>query len=317
MPDTIALIGLGKIAQTQHVPTIVASPDFRLVGAASLQGDLPGLPVHRSHTALLADPDLEAVAICTPPDARFTVACDALRAGKHVLLEKPPTTTVGALANLERLATAHNRVLFTAWHSQHNAAVDVARDFLSGRQVASLHITWQEDVTRYHAGQQWIWQAGGFGVFDTVSNGLSILTRILPVPLFVESAELFTPDNTETPIAATVRFSTGDNTGELTGHFDWRPSDGEKREISLTTADGHRLQLLSSGGRLLIDGAEIMNHPRTEYRLLYARFAELIRTATSDVDPVPLRLMADIFLIARHHAAAAFVEPVAVAHTRP
>ena len=49
---------------------------------------------------------------------------------------------------------------------------------------------WKEDVTHWHPGQKWIWQAGGLGVFDPGINGLSILTRIMPHGIFLTGAEL-------------------------------------------------------------------------------------------------------------------------------
>ena len=43
-----------------------------------------------------------------------------------------------------------------------------------------LLVTWKEDVRHWHPGQQWIWEAGGFGVFDPGINALSIVTKIMP-----------------------------------------------------------------------------------------------------------------------------------------
>jgi hypothetical protein len=43
-----------------------------------------------------------------------------------------------------------------------------------------VEIVWHEDVRKWHPGQQWIWEPGGFGVFDPGINALSIATRIFP-----------------------------------------------------------------------------------------------------------------------------------------
>ena len=72
-------------------------------------------------------PDVDAVAICTPPPARYAIAKAALAAGKHVMLEKPPTATLSELADLTLDAEMRGLVLFTTWHSQYNRAVAIAR----------------------------------------------------------------------------------------------------------------------------------------------------------------------------------------------
>src|SRR3546814_7064019 len=101
MAVRVAIVGLGKIAHDQHIPAIAASDDFELVAAASLSGTIDAIPVFESVDALLgADIAIDAIAMCQPPQARFEAAAKAIRAGKHVLLEKPPGAT---LAEVEAL----------------------------------------------------------------------------------------------------------------------------------------------------------------------------------------------------------------------
>ena len=101
MAVRLAIVGLGKIAQDQHLPAIAASPDFDLVCGATLQGECPVGRTYRSVGEMLAaEPGIEAVAMCQPPQARFAAARDALLAGKHVLLEKPPGATLSEVALL-------------------------------------------------------------------------------------------------------------------------------------------------------------------------------------------------------------------------
>ena len=305
MPHRIGLIGLGTIARAQHLPAIAENHAFDLIGAASLEGELPGsvAPVFRNHPDMLASlPELDAVVICTPPQARLAVAADALAAGKHVLLEKPPTATTGGLTHLRRLAAQHGRVLFTAWHSQYNATVDESKKFLAGRVVTGFDIVWKEDVRRYHPGQQWIWQPGGFGVFDAGINALSIISRILPVPPFVVGADLLVPTNAEAPITAEIRFSNGH------ANFEWRCEGDPLREITVTTEDGHRLALTNTAGRLAIDNVVVIDGPRAEYAGIYAHFDTLLRERTSFIDELPLQLVADAFLLGRRIPVPAFHE---------
>jgi D-galactose 1-dehydrogenase len=302
MTYRIAIIGMGKIAHDQHVPVIAKSPDFELAGVVSQRGVHPkGVPVFTSSRELYEKTrELDAVAICTPPAVRHALAREALAAGKHVLLEKPPTPTLSELFDLESAARTAKRVLFTTWHSQYNAAVAEAKARLAGSGIRSLDIEWKEDVRRWHPGQEWIWQAGGFGVFDPGINALSIVTAIMPSAIFVKSAELFVPRNRQTPIAARLRFEQADDPAErLQAEFDWRETGEQSWNITIETADGRLLRLRNGGARLEIDGKLIVDAPLAEYEGIYERFAKLLAESESDVDPAPLRLVADAFMLGR------------------
>src|SRR4051794_17638307 len=87
----IAIVGFGKIARDQHVPAIAATPGAALVAVASRNASLPGVPHFRSLEDLLRDgPEIDAVALCMPPQVRRAQAATALAARKQVVLGKPP-----------------------------------------------------------------------------------------------------------------------------------------------------------------------------------------------------------------------------------
>jgi len=308
MPHRIGIIGLGKIAHDQHVPSIKANPDFELIAASSQRGiGLEGVPhAFSDYRDMLKMPDLDAVAICTPPQVRHAIARDALMAGKHALLEKPPASTLSELVDLEGIAQRQGKVLFTTWHAQYNAGVDAARKALAGRTVKRLLVTWKEDVRRWHPGQTWIWHSGGFGVFDPGINALSIVTRILPAPIFVHKADLQFPSNADAPIAASLLFSTGSADEDLRAEFDWRQTGPQTWDIEVATTDGGTVVLRQGGSRLEVDGKVAVDQPSAEYPGVYARFDALLRTGQSEVDAAPLRLAADAFLLARRITVEAF-----------
>ena len=201
-PIRIAIIGFGKIAQDQHVPSITGNPRFELVATSSRSGQGKGQKFTDWRELIRTVDALEAVAITTPPEPRYEIARECLLAGLHCLLEKPPTTGLAEIADLECLAQAQQRTLFTTWHAQHHPTVQAAAKALAGKRIAKLTIHWHEDVNKWHPGQKWIWEPGGFGVFDPGINAFSIATAIYPGGLFVRSAELVFPANAQTPIAA-------------------------------------------------------------------------------------------------------------------
>ncbi len=301
VPLRIAIIGFGKIARDQHVPAIAGNARFELAATVSRQGaGVEGVPGFASHQELLgAGLGLDAVAITTPPSVRYAIARDCLEAGLHVMLEKPPGVTLGEVEDLARFAAAREATLMTTWHAQANPAVTAAAGLLAGLRIAAMQIVWREDVRKWHPGQQWIWQPGGFGVFDPGINALSIASHVFPGALFVRHAELLYPKNKQTPIAATLSFTSPMADGALSAEFDWRHSGGEAWTIDIRTADGLSVKLLDGGSRLEIDGAPQENAGPGEYPSLYAGFVDLIDCRTSLVDLEPLRLTADAFLLGR------------------
>jgi D-galactose 1-dehydrogenase len=301
MTIKIGVIGLGKIAQDQHLPVIAKNKDYELVAVTSSRGlSAGGARSFKTHTEMLAAvPELDAVAICTPPQVRHAIARDALLAGKHVMLEKPPAATTSELVDLKRIATKAGKVLFTTWHSQYNQAVDEARRLLAGKSVSRLQVTWKEDVRHWHPGQAWIWEAGGFGVFDPGINALSIVTKIMPEPVFITRADLEFPSNRDAPIGAELTFTNGRPGSRLAAVFDWRQTGPQTWDIDVETADGLSLKLSHGGSKLFVASALQVEAPSEEYERIYERFDELVSTGRSEVDHDPFRLVADSFLIGR------------------
>jgi len=286
---------------------IDASDDFELAAVVSTRGlSHGGVPSFRTPAELYrALPEVGVVAVNTPPEARHAIAREALLAGKDVLLEKPPAATLAELADLE--AAAAGRVLFATWHSRFNPAVEQARALLAEHGLRSLRIEWREDVRKWHPGQDWVWQPGGFGVFDPGINALSIFTRILPAAPFVRSAELTYPANRQTPIAASIAFASADPAAPvLTADFDWREQGDEKWHMMIETADGRSARLFKGGAALSVDGALAVEAPSEEYQRIYSHFAELLAARRSDVDGAPLRLVADAMLVGRRVATEPF-----------
>ena len=297
-PIRIGIVGFGKIARDQHVPSIGLRPRFELAATVSRGGNgQPGLPCFPDHQALIREVELDAVAICTPPSVRYDIARECLDAGLHCLLEKPPGISLGEVEELERIAAKRELTLFTTWHTQANPAVAAAAELLAGERIASMEVIWHEDVRKWHPGQAWIWEPGGFGVFDPGINALSIFAQIFPGALFVREAGLVYPANKQSPIAAELRFASPASDGSLTASFDWRHSGGEAWTIDLRTEAGRHLRLLDGGSRLEVDGAPREVEGPGEYPALYAQFLDLIDERRSHVDLRPLRLVADAFLV--------------------
>ncbi|MFN3991919.1 MAG: Gfo/Idh/MocA family protein [Tabrizicola flagellatus] len=299
----VALVGIGKIALDQHVPAIAASPDWELAATVSRKGSVPGVPAFSDFATFLAErPDVPVVSLCLPPVPRFDYAEAALLAGRHVMLEKPPGATLAEVHELQALARDRGLTLYATWHSRMAHAVAPAKAWLADKAVHEAHITWREDVRKWHPGQDWVFEPGGMGVFDPGINALSILTEILPQPVHLTKARLEFPANRQTPIAAQLTF-----TGNVTADFDWRQEGPQTWDISVRTDRGE-LALRMGGNVLEIDGRPMAgeNSIMGEYPALYARMAHLVRRGESEVDLAPMVHVADALTLGERVTTAAF-----------
>lgn len=147
-PIRTALLAYGASGRLFHAPFLAAHPGFALLGAAERRG--PRLPLDYSGTrsyptvaALLADPAPELVVVNTPNATHFELAAQALRAGKHVLLEKPVATSVAEFEALWALARQQGRHLL-AYHNRRwdSDFAAVARVVASGQlgQLVEAHL---------------------------------------------------------------------------------------------------------------------------------------------------------------------------------
>jgi D-galactose 1-dehydrogenase len=181
-------------------------------------------------------------------------------------------------------------------------AVAPAKAWLKDRTVQKAHITWREDVRKWHPGQDWVFEPGGMGVFDPGINALSILTEILPMPVHLISAVLEFPANRQTPIAARLAFS-----GNVSADFDWRQEGPQTWDITVDTLQGQLA--LRMGGNVLEVGGNPMAGESTimgEYPALYARMADLLRQAKSDVDLSPMVHVSDAMTLGQRLIIEAF-----------
>jgi len=123
------------------------------------------------------------------------MAREAIAAGLHVMLEKPPGATVAEVEDLRERAARAGVTLFATWHSREAASVDAARDWLAGRRIASVHIEWREGYPRLASRAALDPRAGRVRRVRSGINALSIATRILPEALVrhFRGARIFRP----------------------------------------------------------------------------------------------------------------------------
>ena len=95
----IGIIGCGKIAQVRHIPEYLDNPNAKLIGLYDLNqqrakdlAEKYGCRSYESIEDMLADPEIDAVSVCAANHVHAEITIAALKAGKHVLCEKPMAT---------------------------------------------------------------------------------------------------------------------------------------------------------------------------------------------------------------------------------
>jgi myo-inositol 2-dehydrogenase/D-chiro-inositol 1-dehydrogenase len=134
-PLRIGLIGLGDIATRAHLPAIEREPGVSLVAVADVDeerlADAPrGVPATTDASAVLADPDVDAVVVATPPSATAAVVRAALDAGKWVLAEKPLGLSVSETGAVREAVGAAERLQIGLTY-RHHPAVDRLRELIA------------------------------------------------------------------------------------------------------------------------------------------------------------------------------------------
>lgn len=307
-PLKVALVGLGKIAVDQHIPSIRSNAALELVAGCSPHARPEGVEAYATLEAMLeAHPEIEAVAICTPPQIRHEIATQVIASGRHVFLEKPPAATLGEAEAIRDLAATKGVTVLASWHSRFAPAVEATREWVAARTLKNIRIVWKENVRQWHPGQKWIFEAGGMGVFDPGINSLSILTRILRGKVIVKSAELHIPVNCQAPIQAELALS--DESGlDIRAEYDFLQTGVQTWSIFIESEAGEKLTLSMGGTELEIDGEVRIREKEAEYAGLYAHFERLIRAGKSDADFAPLRIVADAMLIGNRIDAPEYIE---------
>lgn len=180
------MIRIGVIGYGYWGPNIVRNfveaPGAQVVGVSDLRPDRlklvqtrhPGALVTQNHRELIESPDVDAIAIATPVSTHYELALAALRAGKHVLVEKPLTASAEQALRLIEAAQKAGRVLMVDHTFVYTAAVRKMRDLVEDGSVGDVYYY---DSTRVNLG---LFQHDVNVIWDLAVHDLSIMDHVLP-----------------------------------------------------------------------------------------------------------------------------------------
>ena len=188
------MLRIGVIGYGYWGPNLVRNfaelPDASVAAVADLKQDrldlvhrrFPGVPVTRDIQSVLNHPGIDAVVVATPVSSHFSLALAALRAGKHVLIEKPITATSAQALRLIEEADRRGLVLMVDHTFVYTAAVRKIRQLIDQGPLGDIYYY---DSTRINLG---LFQCDVDVIWDLAVHDLAIMDYLLPEPPVAVSA---------------------------------------------------------------------------------------------------------------------------------
>lgn len=151
----LGVAGIGMIARQMHLPNLAALPNVEVValwsrgadslesGAAVLGDSRPTL--YQDYQAFLAHRDLDAVLITAPDHLHEAMFVEAIDAGKHVYLEKPPAITADGNVRVARVAAATDRVVMVGLQNRYAPLYTRAAELLASGAIGRLRMLWAKE----------------------------------------------------------------------------------------------------------------------------------------------------------------------------
>ncbi len=189
-PLNVAIVGYGFASKTFHAPLIAAVPGLELMAIASsdpakVKADWPDVAVEATAANLFGRREIDLVVIPTPNTSHFPLACMALAAGKHVVVDKPFTVTLAEARCLQAEAAAACRLL-SVFHNRRwdSDFLTLQRVIASGKLGRIVHFESHFDRYRPQVRARWREQAGaGSGLwYDLGAHLVDQVLQILGVP---------------------------------------------------------------------------------------------------------------------------------------
>lgn len=144
---TIAVIGCGTIANSAHIPAYIANEDAEIKYFCDIALDRAEAAVSKyecgqavsDYRQVLNDPEVDAVSICTPNDVHASIAIDCLRAGKHVLCEKPAARTYAEALEMQKVQHETGKTLNIGVVNRYNESVNRIKNMIQNGELGELY----------------------------------------------------------------------------------------------------------------------------------------------------------------------------------
>lgn len=141
----VGIIGCGKIAQIRHLPEYQANEKVEIVGLYDINesraytlADTYHTKVFETYQSMLEDSQIDAVSVCSSNQSHAEISIAALRAGKHVLCEKPMATKLKDCEAMVEAAKANRKFLMIGQNQRLTAAHQKARELIASGEIGKV-----------------------------------------------------------------------------------------------------------------------------------------------------------------------------------
>lgn len=143
----VAVIGCGAIANNAHIPSYMKNADAEIVYFCDILPERAEAAAAKyecgkavaDYKEVLADPEVEAVSVCTPNNVHAVIAMDALRAGKHVLCEKPAARTYEEALEMQQVQHDTGKVLNIGVVNRFNDSVNRIKAYIDSGKLGEVY----------------------------------------------------------------------------------------------------------------------------------------------------------------------------------
>ncbi|REK66229.1 MAG: oxidoreductase [Cohnella sp.] len=155
-PIRTAVIGTGSISDF-HLKSYARHPDAELVAVCDLNAErarkkadqFGAAKSYSDYKELLADPDIDAVSVCTWNNTHAEISIAALRAGKHVLVEKPLCTTVEEALRIREAVEETGKQLMIGYVRRYDPNARLLKEFVDKGEFGDLYYAKASSIRRH------------------------------------------------------------------------------------------------------------------------------------------------------------------------
>lgn len=142
----VAVIGCGTIANAAHIPSYMNNPKAEIKYFCDILPERAQACVEKygcgtavtDYHEVLADPEVVAVSVCTPNNMHPVIAIDAMRAGKHVLCEKPAARTYAEALEMQKVQHETGMTLNIGVVNRFNTAVNMIKQYIDSGKLGEV-----------------------------------------------------------------------------------------------------------------------------------------------------------------------------------
>ena len=143
----IAIIGCGTIANNAHIPSYMNNPDAEIAYFCDILPERAEAAVAKygcgkavtDYREVLADPEIVAVSVCVPNNMHSVIAMDAMRAGKHVLCEKPAARTYEEALEMQKVQHETGKILNIGVVNRFNDSVNRIKEYIDSGKLGEVY----------------------------------------------------------------------------------------------------------------------------------------------------------------------------------